>query len=160
MSTTSIHYLKGDATSPQAPGEKFIAHICNDLGGWGKGFVLAISQRWETPEAAYRAWHRDRANNDFALGNIQVVQVGSYIHVANMIAQQGMKTGSDGPPIRYEALEECLKKLADKALELNASVHMPRIGTGLAGGKWERIEPIIMETLVAKGIKTYVYDFA
>lgn len=48
-----INYLKGDATSPQARGIKIIAHICNDLGGWGKGFVMAISKRWAEPEKAY-----------------------------------------------------------------------------------------------------------
>lgn len=36
---------------------------------------------------------------------------------------------------------------------------MPRIGCGLAGGKWERIEPIILEELVAKGVEATVYDF-
>ncbi len=41
---TTIQYLKGDATSPQAKGTKIIAHICNDIGGWGKGFVLAVSK--------------------------------------------------------------------------------------------------------------------
>jgi O-acetyl-ADP-ribose deacetylase (regulator of RNase III) len=45
-----ISYLQGDATSPQAKGNKIIAHICNDLGRWGKGFVLAISKRWPEPE--------------------------------------------------------------------------------------------------------------
>lgn len=49
-----IIYLKGDATNPQTEGNKIIAHICNDLGGWGKGFVLAISRRWKKPENEYR----------------------------------------------------------------------------------------------------------
>lgn len=38
-------YLKGDATCPQAKGVKIICHVCNDIGGWGKGFVLALSKR-------------------------------------------------------------------------------------------------------------------
>lgn len=42
---TQIIYLKGDATNPIAKGNKIIAHICNDAGGWGKGFVLAISRK-------------------------------------------------------------------------------------------------------------------
>jgi len=155
----TIAYLKGDATSPQASGSKIIVHICNDLGGWGKGFVLAISRRWPDPESAYRAWHRDRAKNDFALGAVQFVQVKPDIWVANTIAQRGMKTGSNGPPIRYEAVAACLAKVASKAEELRASVHMPRIGCGLAGGKWERIEPLILNELAAKGIAVYVYDF-
>lgn len=65
-----IQYIKGDATSPQAKGTKIICHICNNLGGWGKGFVLAISKRWPEPEKQYREWHRFRAENDFELGNI------------------------------------------------------------------------------------------
>jgi len=68
---TGITYLKGDATQPQTKGNKIIAHICNDLGGWGKGFVLAISNRWPEPEAEYRQWHRQRAKNNFSLGEVQ-----------------------------------------------------------------------------------------
>ena len=154
----TIRYLKGDATQPQARGNRIIAHICNDLGGWGKGFVLAVSKRWDEPEAAYRAWHRDRSKNDFGLGAVQLVPVEPYIWVANMVAQHGMKTGSNGPPIRYEAVRTCLGKLAEMARELGASVHMPRIGCGLAGGKWELIEPILADELVSKGIDVTVYD--
>ncbi len=154
-----IEYIKGDATSPQSKGNKIIAHICNDQGGWGKGFVLAVSKRWELPEKEYRKWHRNRAKNDFKLGNIQIIKVDDYIYVANMIGQQGIITDSNGvPPIRYEAVKECLSKLAIKSQELNASVHMPRIGCGLAGGKWEKIEPLIVETLIKKDIQTIVYD--
>ncbi len=88
-----------------------IAHVCNDLGGWGKGFVLAVSRRWPEPEAAYRAWHRDRAANDFGLGAAQFVQVEPYVWVANMIGQRGMRTGSKGAPVRYEAIDTALGRL-------------------------------------------------
>lgn len=155
----TIQYLKGDATAPQAKGIKIITHICNDIGGWGKGFVLAVSKRWETPEKEYRNWHRFRSENNFALGEIQLVQVEKYIYVANIIGQKGIKTGSNGVPVRYDAIEKALEKLSDEALLLNASTHMPRIGCGLAGGKWEEIEPIIERTLLAKNVEVYVYDF-
>jgi hypothetical protein len=36
---------------------------------------------------------------------------------------------------------------------------MPRIGCGLAGGKWELIEPIIIRTLCERSIVTTVYDY-
>jgi O-acetyl-ADP-ribose deacetylase (regulator of RNase III) len=155
----AMRVLRGDATSPQAKGPKIVAHVCNDLGGWGKGFVLAISRRWPEPERAYRGWHRQRAGNDFGLGATQLVQVRTDTWVANMVAQHGMRTGSKGPPIRYDAVARCLAAVADHALRLDASVHMPRIGCGLAGGRWERIEPIVIETLVARDVPTTVYDF-
>ncbi|MEU4047913.1 macro domain-containing protein [Streptomyces olivaceus] len=155
---SEIRYVRGDATVPSVKGVKVIAHVCNDLGGWGKGFVLAVSRRWPEPEAAYRAWHRDRAANDFGLGAIQLVRVETYVWVANMIGQRGMRTGSKGVPVRYEAIDTALGRLADRAIELGASVHMPRIGCGLAGGKWSRVEPLISERLAGRGVPVTVYD--
>ncbi|TDC79582.1 macro domain-containing protein, partial [Actinomadura sp. 7K507] len=125
----------------------------------GKGFVLALSKRWPEPEAAYRRWHRDRAANDFGLGATQLVQVRPDIWVANMIGQHGVKPGrSSGPPIRYEAVEQCLRRLAAQVADLEATVHMPRIGCGLAGGRWDRIEPLIVSRLTEPGIPVTVYD--
>jgi O-acetyl-ADP-ribose deacetylase (regulator of RNase III) len=154
-----ISYIKGDATCPQAKGPKIICHVCNDIGGWGKGFVLAISRRWKEPEAEYRAWHAAGKDARFSLGAVQMVQVEPYVWVANMIGQRGIKRGSSGPPIRYEALAACLQEVGAKALELGASVHMPRIGCGLAGGKWSKVEPLILEHICGHGVPVTVYDF-
>jgi hypothetical protein len=35
---------------------------------------------------------------------------------------------------------------------------MPRIGCGLAGGRWECVEPLIEARLVAAGVPVTVYD--
>ncbi|MFC7864452.1 macro domain-containing protein [Streptomyces murinus] len=153
-----IAFVRGDATTPSGKGPKIIAHVCNDLGGWGKGFVLALSRRWPEPERAYRAWHRDRAHNDFALGAVQLVQVDPRTWVANMVGQRGIRTGSKGVPVRYEAIDTALTGLAVHALALGACVHMPRIGCGLAGGKWSRVEPLVTERLTRRGIAVTVYD--
>ncbi|WP_369264229.1 macro domain-containing protein [Streptomyces sp. R35] len=155
---SEITYVRGDATVPLGKGVKVIAHVCNDIGGWGKGFVLAVSRRWPEPEAAYRAWHRDRAHNDFGLGAAQFVQVDRYVWVANLVGQRGIRTGSKGVPVRYEAIDTALGRVVGKAAELGASVHMPRIGCGLAGGTWSRVEPLIAERLVKRGVAVTVYD--
>jgi O-acetyl-ADP-ribose deacetylase (regulator of RNase III) len=155
---SEILYIKGDATRPSAAGNKIIVHVCNDVGGWGKGFVVAVSKRWKQPEAEYRQWFKTKAN--FGLGEAQFVKVEEDVWVANLIGQH--KMGSDeneNPPVRYEAIATGLEKVGEFAQEIDASVHMPRIGCGLAGGTWDRIEPIIMETLIEKNISTTVYDF-
>lgn len=155
---SKIEYKKGDATSPQGEGNKIIVHICNDIGGWGKGFVLAISRRWTAPEEAYRNWYKSQ--KDFELGEVQIVKVEPELWIANLIGQHKIKRDENGnAPIRYKAIEEGMHKVSERALELNASVHMPRIGCGLAGGKWEEIDPILKRTLINKEIKTVVYDF-
>ncbi|CAL2072486.1 macro domain-containing protein [Streptomyces murinus] len=153
-----IAFVRGDATTPSGKGPKIIAHVCNDIGGWGKGFVLALSRRWPEPERAYRAWHRDRAHNDFGLGAVQLVQVDPRTWVANMVGQRGIRTGSKGVPVRYAAIDTALTGLAAHALDLGACVHMPRIGCGLAGGTWSRVEPLVIERLTGRGIAVTVYD--
>jgi hypothetical protein len=35
---------------------------------------------------------------------------------------------------------------------------MPRIGCGLAGGRWDRVEPLVRVALVHRGVSVTVYD--
>ena len=46
----NIVYVTGDATRPVGTGNKVLVHVCNDVGGWGRGFVMALSARWSAPE--------------------------------------------------------------------------------------------------------------
>lgn len=155
---SSINYSKGDATKPVTIGNKIIVHVCNDVGGWGKGFVLAISRRWREPEKAYREWFKSKTG--FGLGEVQLIKVEEDLWVANLVGQHKLNRDEDGnAPIRYEAIKHGLEKVAHFAKEIHASVHMPRIGCGLAGGSWDRIEPLVMETLGANDIAVTVYDF-
>lgn len=155
---SEIRYIQGDATQPVGDGKKIIVHICNDIGRWGKGFVLALSARWPQPEKAFRDWYASGEN--FALGNAQLVAVESQLWVANVIGQHKITNGKGGlPPVRYEAIQEGLRQVAAFATAHNATIHMPRIGCGLAGGTWDKIEPLIQQELTAKGIGVIVYDF-
>lgn len=154
----SIRYIIGDALRPTGDGAKVIVHVCNDLGVWGKGFVMAVSKRWKEPEAEYRRWHIAAAEPPFGLGQVQFVKVEERLWVANLIGQHGIRKAGGKPPIRYDAVEGGLRRVAEFAMRENASVHMPRIGCGLAGGRWEEIEPIIERTLLGAGIPVAVYD--
>ena len=158
--TMSITYLKGDATYPVGSGHKIIVHVCNDIGKWGKGFVLAISKRWKQPEVNYKAAYTDTTPFP-ALGDVQFIKVADDITVANLIGQHGIKrtNSKSTPPIRYPAIKQGLESVARYALDHRGTVHMPRIGCGLAGGQWKEIEPIIEEILINAGVNTTVYDF-
>ncbi|MBC9909246.1 macro domain-containing protein [Chitinophaga varians] len=155
---SSIRYIQGDATQPAGDGNNIIVHICNDIGRWGKGFVLAVSARWPEPEKQFREWYA--SGEDFALGNAQLVAVEPRLWVANVIGQHKITNAKNGlPPVRYEAIREGLRQVAVFAATHQAAVHMPRIGCGLAGGTWDIIAPIIQQELADKGIEVTVYDF-
>ena len=69
--TTRLHYVTGDATQAYCgKGRKILAHICNDQGRWGKGFVMAVSARWPQVAHEYRKWHRH--GKGFGLGEVQL----------------------------------------------------------------------------------------
>ena len=159
----TIEYITGDATRPKRyeymPSEPIIiAHVCNDQGGWGKGFVVELGERYPRAKHFYRHWAR-AGGDTFQLGRVQLVEVDTNLYVANMVAQHGYRaTKKDGIPLRYEALRECLGTVCDHALRLKASVHMPRIGSGLAGGDWAKIEPIVIAEL-AGGVRTVIYRY-
>jgi O-acetyl-ADP-ribose deacetylase (regulator of RNase III) len=146
-----ITYLNGDATKPQGESPvKIITHICNDKGYWASGFVVALSERWKEPEQAYRA-----QKGNYILGDVIFVEVEDNVFVANMIAQHGIKSENNISPIRYGALETCLEKVDEFAKLVHGDVHMPRIGTVRAGGKWEVIVKIIRKTI---SVDVTVYD--
>jgi O-acetyl-ADP-ribose deacetylase (regulator of RNase III) len=151
-----INYVFGDATNPQGDGMKLIVHVCNNIGAWGAGFVMALSKKWKAPEKEYRKL------KTYNLGDIHMVEVEKDIIVVNLIGQEGTKRTKTGelPPVRYVAIELGLKKLAKMgSLRPNSiSIHMPRMGSGLAGGNWKIIETIINETLIREGITVTVYD--
>lgn len=145
-----IKYVRGDATLPQGDGNKIICHICNDVGAWGAGFVLAISKRWATPEIAYRT------KKKHSLGQVDFIRVNNETLVANMIAQRGISFEKNIPPINYSAVKICLNIVNDMAFSTSSTVHMPRIGTGLAGGNWDDILKIIEDTM---SVNVIVYDY-
>lgn len=157
---TPARYVTGDATRPEGTGTKIIAHVVNDRGGFGKGFALALAKRWPAVRAGYRWWYEAGADAGFELGQTQVIRAADGVFVVNMLAQHGYTAARSGPAIRYDALAECLEHLAKVPLGIlgNDGIHMPRIGCGLAGGTWDRVEPLITSALCARDIQVTVYD--
>lgn len=171
----SITYVKGDATSPQGTGLKFIVHCCNDAGKWGKGFVRAISKRWKQPEEEYRLSFKianELINKGIKtpvpgtnLGDLEIIDVEKEVFVCNLIGQRNIYYDSQGfPPVRYDAIDRGLTELGSSILlnfshyKLDKSVHMPRMGCGLAGGDWRVIEALVNKNLIDKRIPVTVYD--
>ena len=150
-----ILYVKGDVTCPICK-PAIIVHICNNLGAFGAGVSGAISDNWKIVETEYRKWAASKVN--FELGEAQFLAVEKDLYVGNMIGQHGIGIKNGNVPIRYDAVSKCLEKVRGFALSNNLSVHMPRIGCGLAGGKWPEVEKIIVKELINYNISVIVYD--
>ena len=152
-----IIYVKGDVTQPAGGGKKIICQCCNNVGAYGAGVSGALSKVWVRVEVKYRDWYRNNKGS-LPLGEVQFVDVEEDIVVANIIGQEGIRTKNHRRPVRYQSIKKGLDTVSEWAINNNASVHMPRIGCGLAGGTWDIIEKIIIETLINKGMPVTVYD--
>lgn len=167
-----IRYLIGDATKPERRNDEavVIAHVVNDEGRWGRGFVVALSRWDDNPEREYRRWHRvgHLTGKPFQLGLNQLCHFGPReddLWVVNMVAQRGWRRGGNDPQaLDPQALRACLRDLAGLVLgpfdRPSARVVMPRIGCGLGGGRWSDVEPIIREELTDRGVDVTVYSLA
>lgn len=170
-----LQVIKGDATTPRpSKGEGvIIAHIANSVGGWGAGFVLALSKLSKAPEMAYRELARDfdvvrnKNSNRIPLGIVQFVEckpdncAGTYI-VANMIAQNGLDRAAtpDGCLVDYAALEKCLTEVCKRAAALGFNLHMPAgMGSGLAGGDKQRITQMIQNIQQSTNANVTLWEF-
>ena len=160
----NIDYIDGDATQPIGIGRKIIIHCCNDKGAWGAGFVIALSKLDPNPECMYRLWKQGITTGTtgaFELGQVQFAAFHQpLLTVANMIGQHGVVVDEKGnPPIRYDAIRKCLKKVRKYCRKNKMSVHAPRFGSDLAGGDWNVIEKIIKEELTTRGIPVTIYNW-
>lgn len=161
---THIKYVTGDATDPQGPGVKIIAHCVSNNGrSYGKGFALALAKKYPGAKTHYKLTHEAASfGGKMPLGMVvwweaQTTDQPNRVTVMALVAQDGLGPTS----LRLDALKTSLEYLAPLAIELNASIHMPRIGCGLAGGNWAEVEPVILSVFnlpLASFVPVTVYD--
>lgn len=80
------------------------------------------------------------------------------IHVVNMMAQKGVGFYRGVPPLRYDALADCLSRLPAFYPEDDTVFHMPKIGSGLGHGNWKIIEGIIDFALMNYEVLIYQWE--
>ncbi len=153
-----IDVVHGNALEPRGRGPRIIAHIVNDkTPNWGGGgFAAALRRLMPEVQSDFKQWARESPKN-LELGNVRCVGVDESLSIVSMIAQRGYGPSS-GPRIRYWALSQCLEHLAAIAKLHGASIHMPPIGTGNAGGSWDIILELLIQHLLQSGLKVTVYD--
>jgi len=154
----AITYIRGDATRTRGTERKILVQVVNDGAfTWGgSGFTAAVRRRWPSAQKTFTTQVTSN-RSALRLGSVLTCDVQPDTVLVSLVAQHGYGP-SPRPRIRYGALRDCLLLVSEMAKRLQASVHMPRIGTGQAGGSWMVVEEIISETLTKVGIKVLVYD--
>ena len=149
-----LEFVRGDATKPRRR-PAIIAQVVNNRARtWGgRGFAVAVRRRWPSVHDDFRNW----AAHGLQLGDVRLTHAAESVLVASMVAQSGYGP-SKHPRIRYAALRMALGTVTQAALGTNATMHIPRIGTGEAGGTWTIIEELVRDECTLRGVPVTVYD--
>ncbi len=129
-----IEYRKGNLFHGDG---NFIIHCCNAQNKMGKGFAKELRNRF--PDC----YEKYSETSGLHVGDIIPYVSEGGLTIFNMIGQD--RYGNDGKRyVSYDALATCFETLDSIAVDIGMkSLHMPKIGTGLAGGKWQIISSII-----------------
>jgi hypothetical protein len=153
-----ITIVTGNALQPRGGGNKLLVHVVNDTTpNWGgNGFAAALRRAYPDVQQDFRAWGASRAV--LKLGRVRLFKVDDSLSVASLIAQRGYGEATGVRRLRYAALEQSLEEVGDYAVAQNATVHMPRIGSGQGGAAWSVVQEIVMKSLCDRGVEVVVYD--
>ncbi|XP_053522170.1 chromodomain-helicase-DNA-binding protein 1-like isoform X2 [Artibeus jamaicensis] len=162
--STSIKYVIGDVTHPQAGVEDaMIVQCIDDSGHWGRGGLFtALEKRSTEPRKIYELAGKMK---DLSLGSVLLFPIDDKESRSKgqdllaLIVAQHRDRSNVLSGIKVAALEEGLKKIFLAAKKKKASVHLPRIGHATKGFNWYGTERLIRKYLAAKGIPTYIYYF-
>ncbi|MGE4480846.1 ImmA/IrrE family metallo-endopeptidase [Acidocella sp.] len=151
-----LHFIYGDILAPRPLPPIVVCQLVNDRAiRWGGGVAKQMARRYPNAEAQFSEWIKS-VSRSARLGEVHYATTAEGLTLASLVAQEGY--GPGGTRIRYHALARCLANVATFAFARDASVHMPRLGTGGAGGEWEIVEALIRQHFagLAKGV--WIYD--
>ena len=156
LAGSPFEVLRGDALKPRGGGTKIVAHVVSDAAlNWGAGFGRAVQTKWPGAQQHFKEVFQSHRGSKLGLTTFSKVEDGVYTF--QMVCQHGYGP-SPTTRLRYEALRECLGSLREVAQKKSATVHMPRIGAGEAGGSWGLISNLITEELSSEGVAVTVYE--
>lgn len=136
-----------------------IVHSVNCIGAVG-GLAGAIARKWPKNAEQYKEYVRHRKSSIMLLGNVYEVNVAHNVIVANLFGQYGVGTGKQ--QTEYAALISGFKRIVDTVFygddkipdysnhEYYLSrltlkdIYIPyKIGCGLGGADWEKVQDIL-----------------
>ncbi|GMF37012.1 unnamed protein product [Phytophthora fragariaefolia] len=183
-SSGRLFYKSGDASHPPINYLRLrpyiIVHCVDNSGIWcSRGFFRTLSALSRAIQQQYEAAGR---NGDLKLGSAHLIRLpstainGSHppvdgyvclLVVQGFAGKKKQRVGNGqlirqgkSSTFRLNALEMALQALALRALELGATVHLPRIGYGTPNFNWYAVERLLARKLRDVGVEATIYYYS
>jgi O-acetyl-ADP-ribose deacetylase (regulator of RNase III) len=148
-----MKYVKGDLLEFT---EDACGHGCNTKRTMGSGVAKALRAKW--PQVYQADLDFDEAAGKKRIGRFSFTKVSNNKTVYNIYTQvEYLPRGVDH--FEYEGFRKGLSDVFEH-MKSNGmkSLALPKIGAGLAGGRWQDIKKIIEEVSEEKGIEVTIYE--
>lgn len=161
ISPNNMKVIKGDLISLAKQGQfNVIIHGCNCFCTMGAGIAAQIKKVFPK---AYEADLTTRKGDKDKLGGYSIgreIVGNSFFHdelvIVNAYTQFNWARQNDAP-VDYDAISSVLSKVDKSFPHPKTRFGLPRIGCGLAGGDWEKVEDIILDKLGHRDTTVVVY---
>lgn len=139
-----IEELYGDLFEKRHP---MVAHGVNCQGVMGAGVAARFAKEYPKSYQAYKK-ACDRFPPDLLLGKVQCTKEEDGTYGVNLFTQREYGRKQERY-VSYDAVDWCMVELDRRIRKLDPIeyIAMPAIGSGLGGGAWTVIKPIIESAL-------------
>ena len=163
----SIHVVKGDIFNTYC---NIICHQVNCQGVMGHGIAKQVKEKYKGVFNEYKRYCDAHADNrEVMLGEALIVDIDYGAAVLDWLVDKerkyianifGQLTYGTGLRTDYKALVLGLEVVANFAKEHNLSVAIPyKIGCGLAGGDWNKVNTLIEGVFAGTGLEVLMYRY-
>lgn len=147
-----IEYKVGDICEAFKESEiDVLIHGCNAQGVMGSGIARQIKAEFPL---AFNVYKRIERNQGLYLGDYSTAKIDDG-YIINFITQDHYLP-RDFCHFNYKAFETGLKEI--DRIFAGVKIGMPKIGAGLAGGDWVKIEAIINEVFGERIVYVYTLE--
>jgi O-acetyl-ADP-ribose deacetylase (regulator of RNase III) len=155
--------VRGDLIEMALRGEfEVIVHGCNCFCTMGAGIAARIRDVFP---AAFKTDCTTVSGDRSKLGTCSWAKCqirdrsGPGVLVVNAYTQYGFRQHIGDVVVDYDAVRGCMRWVVESGvISATARIGMPKIGAGLAGGDWKRVQSIIEDELGDRDVTIVVYD--
>ena len=150
-----IIHREGDVVKCQST---ILAHSTNAMGAYGAGVAKAIREAFPH---AYEAYIYKYRRTGWKVGDVQFVHAPKGAAYSTIIANCCTQHyyGRCRDYNDYGAFHTVFHTVLSYAQELGLShIAAPRMGSGLAGGSWDRIESILRDVIANYDVDAHIYS--
>ena len=146
-----IEYVKADILTDLDPDKKTVViHGCNCLHTMGAGIAKYLKQKYPLVLVVDKDTPYGKRTK---LGTLSIAGIHANLHIVNCYTQFDYRRSAKQPPVDYHAISKCLKRVL--YLYKGWEIRSPKIGCGLAGGDWSKVEPMFNDILALEQVKIF-----